>query len=233
MRLEAKSHMAQLPFRENGRADKPASPDDGYSDGQEDPDPPESRPGSGVAVRLSPAGYFADFAVYPPLSAALLGYGLFAAPGDRLRVLLVFAGGLAFWTFAEYFLHRIFFHHVPGCMELHEAHHRRQKELIGTPTWMSLGLFALLVVAPAYWLARIPEASAFAAGMMLGYTWYVAVHYGMHHWKARPDSYFFRLKRRHALHHHYNDMGNFGVTTGFWDHVFRTNLNIRREAGRR
>ena len=40
------------------------------------------------------------------------------------------------------------------------------------------------------------------------------------------------LKRRHALHHHLDDHGNFGVTSGFWDHVFRTNLRARREADR-
>ena len=36
------------------------------------------------------------------------------------------------------------------------------------------------------------------------------------------EDYVYALKRRHALHHHYDEMANFGVTSGFWDHVFRT-----------
>jgi sterol desaturase/sphingolipid hydroxylase (fatty acid hydroxylase superfamily) len=62
------------------------------------------------------------------------------------------------------------------------------------------------------------------AAVMLGYLWYVTAHYGMHHWRIRPASHLGRLRRRHALHHHFDDLGNFGVTSGFWDHVFRTNI---------
>ena len=34
--------------------------------------------------------------------------------------------------------------------------------------------------------------------------------------------YFYRLKRRHAQHHHVDGGRNFGVTTGFWDRIFGT-----------
>jgi sterol desaturase/sphingolipid hydroxylase (fatty acid hydroxylase superfamily) len=32
---------------------------------------------------------------------------------------------------------------------------------------------------------------------------------------------------RHARHHHLSNGGNFGVTTGVWDHVFGTALEGR------
>ncbi len=41
-------------------------------------------------------------------------------------------------------------------------------------------------------------------------------------WHPAHTSYVYALKRRHALHHHYDETANFGVTSGFWDHVFRT-----------
>jgi sterol desaturase/sphingolipid hydroxylase (fatty acid hydroxylase superfamily) len=65
---------------------------------------------------------------------------------------------------------------------------------------------------------------------MLGYLWYVSVHHIVHHWKAEPGTYAYALKRRHMLHHHFDDMGNFGVTSGFWDRVFGTDLKGRRES---
>jgi sterol desaturase/sphingolipid hydroxylase (fatty acid hydroxylase superfamily) len=84
---------------------------------------------------------------------------------------------------------------------------------------------------PALLVTNVGIAAGFTAGMMLGYVWYVTAHYGIHHWTIKPAGYLGRLKRRHALHHHFDDLGNFGVTSGFWDHVFRTNLFAPRKTG--
>lgn len=65
-------------------------------------------------------------------------------------------------------------------------------------------------------------ATAATAGIMLGYLWYVSVHHALHHWRMEHASYLYTLKRRHALHHHGAETCNFGVTTGFWDRLFRT-----------
>jgi sterol desaturase/sphingolipid hydroxylase (fatty acid hydroxylase superfamily) len=53
----------------------------------------------------------------------------------------------------------------------------------------------------------------------------------VHHCRLQPVSYLYKLKHRHALHHHFDDAGNFGVTTGFWDKVFGTDIKVDR--GRR
>jgi sterol desaturase/sphingolipid hydroxylase (fatty acid hydroxylase superfamily) len=52
----------------------------------------------------------------------------------------------------------------------------------------------------------------------------VTAHYAMHHWQIRSSGFLGRLRQRHILHHHYDDLGNFGVTSGLWDRVFRTNI---------
>jgi sterol desaturase/sphingolipid hydroxylase (fatty acid hydroxylase superfamily) len=57
---------------------------------------------------------------------------------------------------------------------------------------------------------------------MLGYLWYVSVHHMIHHWHPNHPSYLYTLKRRHAVHHHIDENANFGVTSVFWDRVFRT-----------
>ncbi len=71
-------------------------------------------------------------------------------------------------------------------------------------------------------LHRFDFASGITAGLMLGYVWYGGVHHVLHHWRVRPGSYLYRLKRRHALHHYARHSCNFGVTTQFWDRVFGT-----------
>jgi sterol desaturase/sphingolipid hydroxylase (fatty acid hydroxylase superfamily) len=65
---------------------------------------------------------------------------------------------------------------------------------------------------------------------MSGYFWYAFVHHAIHHWHLRHDTYLYRLKRRHAQHHYTDEGGNFGVTNGFWDKVFGTDIGQRAPA---
>jgi sterol desaturase/sphingolipid hydroxylase (fatty acid hydroxylase superfamily) len=180
-------------------------------------------------MRLSRVGYYGDFVVYPPLVAALAVTALWRSQPDEWPTLLVtFAAGLGFWTFAEYILHRFVLHHVPFIRDMHEAHHDDQKALIGTPTWVSMVMIGVVVLVPLWLIADFPIASGATAGLMLGYLWYVTAHHIVHHWNAAPGSYSYSLKRRHALHHYFDDHGNFGVTSGMWDRVFGTEITVRR-----
>lgn len=177
---------------------------------------------------LSHPSFFADFYIYPIVIVAFIVLTMIAAPERWMLGSAAILLGVGFWTLVEYFLHRYLLHHVPWIKERHHDHHEDQQALIGTPTWMSLSLLLAVVLLPAVLLTSLAIGSGFTAGMMLGYLWYAAMHYGLHHWKAAPGSYFFRLKQQHALHHHFDDMGNFGVTSNFWDHIFRTKVASRR-----
>jgi sterol desaturase/sphingolipid hydroxylase (fatty acid hydroxylase superfamily) len=178
-------------------------------------------------MRLSRAGFFADFYVYPAVAGTFVAVAAVTARDRWVAWSSAIAVGVFAWTFFEYLLHRYVLHHVPWIREQHDAHHNEQKALIGTPTYITLGLMLVLVALPSILAAGLAVGSGFTAGMMLGYLWYVVVHYGLHNWSIRPGSYLARLRRRHALHHHYDDLGNFGVTSGFWDYVFGTNVSNR------
>lgn len=179
-------------------------------------------------MRLSRAGYFADFYVYPTVMTVMTAGALALSPPSQWAwVGLAILVGVGVWTFVEYQLHRWVLHHVPRIKDMHEAHHDDQMALIGTPTWLSALTIAVTVLLPSYLLVGLPLAAGFTVGLTLGYFFYVTVHHGVHHWKVRPGSYFFNLKRRHALHHHFDDMGNFGVTNGFWDKVFGTDIKVK------
>ena len=187
---------------------------------------------SAPATQLTRFAFFADFFLYPVAAAAFIVLALAVDPHRWLASLASIAAGIAFWTFAEYLLHRYVLHHVTWVKRQHDVHHHDQKALVGTPTWFSFLVFLAFVTMPALLMSTLEVAAGFTAGMMLGYLWYVTAHYGIHHWRIRSSAYMIRLRRRHALHHNFDNLGNFGVTSGFWDYLFRTNLSHRRDKDR-
>jgi sterol desaturase/sphingolipid hydroxylase (fatty acid hydroxylase superfamily) len=174
-------------------------------------------------MRLSRIGYYADFYVYPALLISLAGAALWGADvSDATKWISTFLLCLALWTLVEYLMHRFILHHVPYIREMHDDHHVNELEPIGTPTYLSLSLHGLLVFFPALLVSDFAMASAASCGLMLGYLWYISVHHVLHHWHPAHSGYVYSLKRRHALHHHFDGTTNFGVTTSFWDQIFGT-----------
>jgi sterol desaturase/sphingolipid hydroxylase (fatty acid hydroxylase superfamily) len=185
-------------------------------------------------MRLGKVGYYGDFVVYPVAIAGLAVYAIWQGPPGGWSVWLgAFVTGAAAWTLIEYILHRFVLHHVPFIKDMHDAHHEDQLALIGTPIWISLAIMVVFVLIPLSLLTERHIAIGLACGLMLGHFWYGSVHHILHHWNIQPGTYFYRLKRRHMLHHHFDEMGNFGVTSGFWDVVFGTDVKVRVAAAPR
>jgi sterol desaturase/sphingolipid hydroxylase (fatty acid hydroxylase superfamily) len=147
----------------------------------------------------------------------------------RERALFVFLGGVFFWTFIEYVLHRFVFHYHPSSawgqklhFLAHGVHHDYPNDstrLVMPPTVsiplaiLFYGLFSLLIPGGAL--------AVFYAGFLFGYVCYDTIHYAVHH--APMKGKFLRWIKHHHLLHHYLDNGRgFGVSTPLWDHVFRT-----------
>ncbi len=169
-------------------------------------------------------GYLADFALYAIASTTLAVLLAVAAPHERRVEILVFAfAGLATWTLVEYLLHRFVLHGLQPFREWHAEHHRRPRALIGTPTILSALLITALVFIPALALSDVWRACALTFGLLTGYLVYAIVHHATHHW--RSDLAWLRhVKRHHALHHSpVAAPARYGVTSSFWDVVFRTN----------
>ncbi len=179
-------------------------------------------------MRLSWLGYYSDFFVYPLLIAILAGAGLnhVGFQGAALWIATCI-GFVFFWTLLEYGLHRFAFHHMPVIKEMHDRHHTEEQALVGSPVWISVLAHGVLVLLPCWLTLGFADASAISTGLMIGYFWYFSVHHILHHWHPAHSGYVYRLKRQHALHHHADPGGNFGVTTGFWDVVFRTSASRR------
>lgn len=176
-------------------------------------------------MRMSKLTYFAEFFLFPPLISILL---IATLRGHVQAWLASYLLGLTAWTLIEYLLHRFIFHHVPVLSELHEKHHHRPLELIGTPAWVSVVTAIFGFAVPLYFLIGTEPAAAMTSGLMTGYLAYVFVHYATHHFRVQPNSYLYRARLRHAAHHYRGGDVNFGVTTGFWDYVFGTAWKTER-----
>jgi sterol desaturase/sphingolipid hydroxylase (fatty acid hydroxylase superfamily) len=172
-------------------------------------------------MRMSKIGYFAEFLLFPVFFVVLTALA-FRGSHPRISVWLaaVLLGAL-FWTPIEYLLHRFVFHHIPIVAEMHERHHRDPTALIGTPAWATLSIGVVAALLPLWRVLGFGLAAAVAIGLFSGYLWYVLVHYAIHHWPARRDTYLYRAKLRHTWHHRSHD-ANFGVTNDLWDRIFAT-----------
>jgi sterol desaturase/sphingolipid hydroxylase (fatty acid hydroxylase superfamily) len=179
-------------------------------------------------MKMSKLGYFSEFLLFPPLvlAATLLAFRS-SIPPQPVIWAIVYGTGLVGWTLIEYLLHRVLFHHAPILSRIHERHHHSPLDLIGTPAWASVLLGLIAVASPAWEVLGFDLGTAATAGMVTGYLWYVFVHYAIHHWRPRRGSYLYWARLRHARHHHLSHSGNFGVTTGAWDHVFGTAIEGR------
>lgn len=179
-------------------------------------------------MQLRPVTYYSDFIIYPATLVALVGATIiWQESTNPLGWIGAYGVGLFVWTLAEYLIHRGVLHNVVYFRDLHEQHHAAPTDLIGTPIWLSFAVIATAVFWPSWHFFGLGIASGFTAGVVTGYVGYSFVHHVLHHWHPQPGSYLYKVKRRHALHHHNDVEGNFGVTTLFWDHVFGTALSER------
>ena len=165
--------------------------------------------------------------------APAIAYALYVALWQREMSILAVAGlflvGVFFWTLLEYVIHRHAFHYEPSTkigkqfhFIVHGVHHdypNDGKRLVMPPVIsiplavVFYGLFVLLFgnAAPAAW-----------AGLAAGYVCYDSIHYAIHHFPMKAGL-LNRLKQHHLRHHYHDDHSGYGVSSPFWDYIFRTN----------
>lgn len=175
-------------------------------------------------MHQSKASYYAEVVFYPVfVSGFLLARTLAGGSVPHFFWLLVL--GVFLWTLVEYLLHRFILHRLPVIMRLHALHHSRPSAYIGTPLWVSALAFSGISFLPLWWIGGFGIATGITCGLIAGYVWYLLIHDAVHRWSLNETSWIRRAKLRHLRHHHYPEpIGNFGVTTDFWDGVFLTKI---------
>ncbi len=173
--------------------------------------------------------------MYLPVIVGFTYYSYSRLSFSALSVFLLFMGGMLFWSFFEYMMHRYFFH-LTGkgkrmkrfLYVMHGNHHEypRDKHRLFMPPLPSLLLAAVLFFA-IYALMH-SNTFAFFPGFALGYLMYGTMHYAIHAWNP-PFQWMKPLWRNHHLHHYKHEEKGFGVSSTLWDHVFGTQFNLQNE----
>lgn len=177
-------------------------------------------------MRLSKTAYFADFAIYSVILALLLVIGLRGAdPAERIHALAALVFGMLAWTLFEYMLHRFVLHGTSRIAPLHTRHHELPRAYIGTPTWLSTAVIAIVVFLPGWLGLSLTTGAGLTAGVVIGFLWYGLAHHAIHHRQPRfLARWLAAASRRHSRHHGSSGSGNFGVTTPLWDRLFGTSI---------
>lgn len=142
---------------------------------------------------------------------------------------LLFLGGMFFWTLTEYLLHRFVFHYQPTSrigqrihFLTHGVHHDypNDSRRLVMPPLVSIPLAFLFYGVDRVLMGPL-FVSPFFAGFLFGYICYDEIHYATHHAPMRGKVAQF-LKHYHVLHHYQSPEQRFGVSSPLWDYVFGT-----------
>ena len=188
---------------------------------------------SNLLDRLSRVHPVVPLVIFIPAIAVLFALGQEGT--GPLEVIAWIAGGWVFWTLTEYWLHRIVFHFEPeegiGARLhwiIHGVHHDHPNDPLRLvmPPSVSVPL-AVLFWGLFHLVIGGQSADLFACGFLLGYLVYDMAHYALHHYKPRTrlGKVFYEL---HMRHHFQDHTRGFGVSSPWWDVVFRTNLERRK-----
>jgi 4-hydroxysphinganine ceramide fatty acyl 2-hydroxylase len=176
---------------------------------------------------------YITFIAYAPLIVLMFVIGVYyyEVPVGRSFGILVFA--VFFWTFSEYMLHRYLYHWVNDSKVvqrfhymMHGAHHEYPKDLTRlfmppVPGYLMAGLFYVIFLSVFTLLGLGGNLYPFYAGFMIGYMIYVYTHWAIHRFK-RPKNKYGYIWDHHNIHHFKSPDKAFGVSSPFWDHVFKT-----------
>ena len=180
-----------------------------------------------------------------PITAFYTGYSAIAlALAWRTNhlgaALIFFLAGIPVWTLQEYVTHRYIFHvrfkrstanafkkFYTGLANkyldpLHWEHHERPYDgyHINGELKDMVPLFAIFV--PLSYIFPLYTIPMLLAGLIQSYVAEEWVHHCLHYYNFR-NPYFKHIKRYHLYHHTSGGIKTgFGITSGFWDIVFKT-----------
>mgnify|MGYP001266210187 CR=1 FL=1 len=173
--------------------------------------------------------------MYLPVIILLPYYAYNSLNFDGASITLLFLGGIFFWTFFEYLMHRFVFHYVSDnpriqriTYVMHGNHHEfpRDKQRLFMPPVPSLIIASVIFIIMYFIIGE--RVMSFFPGFMLGYLLYGSMHYAIHAWRP-PFKFMKPLWRNHHLHHYKEEHKGFGVSTHLWDWVFGTGFDLSKE----
>ena len=142
---------------------------------------------------------------------------------------VLFLAGVCFWTLFEYVFHRFIFHFNPvSALQtrlqfiMHGVHHQypNDKDRLVMPVTVSIPVSLLLLLVYRWMLGDLVY--GFFGGFLAGYLIYDMMHYAIHHSKGFKSPLMSKIRKHHMAHHFRDTRRGFGVSSPFWDSIFRT-----------
>ena len=140
----------------------------------------------------------------------------------------MFLFGFISFTLIEYLAHRYIFHMGTHTKfrenfqyTVHGVHHEypKDKERLAMPPLLSITISTLLLLL--FRLVMGDLVFSFLPGMLVGYAFYLSVHYLVHVYKP-PKNFLKALWINHSIHHYKHGEYIFGVSSPLWDYIFGT-----------
>ena len=149
---------------------------------------------------------------------------------EKMNIIVSTISGVILWTFMEYAMHNWNGHKMKGrtlFSKEHLAHHVNPDYF--SPNWLKVLMSIPPLIGLGYassWLFGTANGVSLTIGFLIGYIGYEVMHYRMHIYP--PKNFYSRWARKHHFYHHYEDPNNnHGISTPFWDFIFKT----RRKTG--
>lgn len=184
--------------------------------------------GNPLMERLTRTHIAVPLIIFGVISTALMVYGFQQDYITAVNAPLLFIGGLLAFTLIEYVMHRFVFHLHPKTEKqekfaytVHGVHHDypKDKDRLAMPPPLSILLATIFFFI--FKLIMGNFVFAFLPGFLIGYASYLWVHYMVHAFKP-PKNFFKVLWVHHGIHHYKDPENAFGVSSPFWDLIFRT-----------
>jgi len=169
-------------------------------------------------------------------ASAVLYWSITHTTLSALATVLMFAIGVISFTWVEYMVHRYIFHmgtftrfREKFQYTIHGVHHEfpKDKDRLAMPPLLSITLATVLLLI--FRLVMGDFAFSFFPGFLVGYAYYLSVHYMVHVYQP-PRNFFKALWINHSVHHYKDGEYVFGVSSPLWDYVYRTMREKKKSA---
>lgn len=170
--------------------------------------------------KLELFNYYGDFLLLPLVLCAEFYY-LIQYQHLGGWVYFSFIMGFIFYgSILEYLIHKYLYHGpLKKIKKLHLIHHKFPRSYVASPPYVTALFIVILNVFFAKLLGN-KLGSAFVAGIVLGYFWYVIIHHMIHHMQSEYWYFLNHFKQEHESHHEKARV-NYCVSQPFWNKIYR------------
>lgn len=181
-----------------------------------------------ILEKLSRTHISIPLIIFFSYSGGLLYWNVKNTSLSPLTSIILFLAGFIAFTWVEYNIHRYVFHmkvytEVRKKLQytIHGVHHEfpKDKDRLAMPPLLSITIATILLLL--FKVAMGDFVFAFLPGFLVGYAYYLSVHYMVHAYPP-PKNFLKALWVNHSVHHYKDGEVVFGVSSPLWDYIYGT-----------